>query len=182
VHKRQNARNPCEASHRFGRHARRTSQLLLQRNTFSRTHRVTNPSEQFRRRNRIVGREQSITPRNRVCLVANNSLSKHAVSNQLAFAREQDDLSRRNLPHVSPLNEKKIARPHRGKHAQPRHFQSQCAKCPQNLRRHLALQRVFTISQFELSVRHDNFLFIVHEACVAFTFPQESAEVTNTRS
>lgn len=102
--------------------------------------------------------------------------------NQFVPAREQNDISCRNLPHVSPFDKKNVTRPYRRKHAQPRHFQAQRAKCPQDLRSHFALQRVLPVSHVKPVLRHDNFLFIVHEACVAFTLPQDNAEVTKTRS
>jgi hypothetical protein len=143
---------------------------------------VTDPPEQLSRRNRIVGREQSVALSDCLRLIANGGLVKHAVSNQLALTSEQNDISGSDLPHIAPLNEKNVARPHGGKHAQASDFQSQCSERPQNLRGKFALQRVLAIPRISSVLPHDSFLFIVQEACVVVTFPHDNADVTKTRS
>jgi hypothetical protein len=143
---------------------------------------MTDASEQLLRRNRIVGREQAVAPSDRVRLITNGSSVKHAVSDQLPVANEEDDFSLSDLSHFAPLYEKNVARPHGGKHAQAGDFQSQRAERPQNLFSKLALQCVLAVLRIKEASAHDNFLFIVQEDCVVVTFPHDRADVTKTCS
>jgi len=100
---------------------------------------MADASEQLCRRNRVVGREQCVAPSDRVQHTANGGFAKHAVSDQFALASEEDDISRSDLPHTASLNEKSVARPYGGKHAQAGNFQSQDPERPHNLRGKLTL-------------------------------------------
>jgi hypothetical protein len=182
MHERQEASNQRETPNQLVSQARPKTQVRTRLHVLPGSQNVTDAAKQFRRGDSIVGREQRVSPCDRMRLIASGSLVKNAVSDQFALPGEQNDISYSNLPHNAPLKEKNVARPHGGKHAQARDFQSQRAERPQNLRSKLALQRVLAVPRIGLVLLHDSFLFIVQEACVVLTFPHDSADVTKTRS
>jgi hypothetical protein len=182
MYERQDASNPRGPPNQLGFHARPKTRIHARFHVRPGSQNMTDASKQRLRRNRIVEREQAVAPSDRVRLITNGSSVKHAVSDQLPVASEENDISRSDLPHFAPLNEKNVARPYGGKHTQAGDFQSQSAERTQNLRSKFALHRVLEFPQINGRLVHDSFRFIMHPLCVAWTFPHDSAEVTKTCS
>jgi hypothetical protein len=141
-----------------------------------------NAAKQLGRWNGIIGQELRVTPSDRAYAVTYRRLPKHAMGNQPALSSEEDDIARGDLFHLAPVNEKNVARPDGGKHAQPCNFQAQRAEWTQDLRSKLTLQCVGAIPGIGVQLFHDTFLFTVQEAWVTLTFPHVKAEVTKIRS
>jgi len=103
-----------------------------------------------------------------------------AMDNQLAFPRENHNISREDFAHTRWFHQDQVTRPDRRHHADARHPQANAPESSSRLRRQIATE---CVRRFHESVQnYETFRFARQEACVPLTLPHESADTSKTCS